>query len=674
MEAGTVRAESEGTPGIPSSLAPVPDELHRWELFSSLFDEAPVGMVLVGQDRRILEVNRAFSSLLGYAPDELTGRAFEEIAEPQEPGDDLFGGKTRGATLERRLRTKAGAVRWVDLTAGVLRDARGNEACGIAIVVDATSRRKAWEALQRAKGAAEAASRSKSEFLASMSHEVRTPMASILGYADLLLDAAELDPEHRSWLEIIRQNGKHLLGLLNEVLDLSKAEAGKLTMQRAPCSPIEIVREVLVLLEARAREKGIELRCEQGIETPGLILSDPMRLRQILINLVGNAIKFTKVGTVRVFATPLDLPGRKPLAVFEVVDTGVGLTREQLGRLFQEFSQAESTTTHAFGGSGLGLLIARRIANLLGGDIAVQSFPGRGSSVMVWVEADKTEAPAEHSESGIGAAGGGLPSLSRRRMAAELQISGRVLIADDFVFNRQLFATFLECGGAQVECVADGRAAVERALASLAEGQPFDLVVLDLQMPVLDGTGAAMELRRRGFSGPLVALTASVKPADRERCLASGFNDFLYKPVDRRGLVEMAARYLPVTAAATEPSGGDGPEAVPPELTDLVPAFLDWLRGEIDTLERLRDELDIDLALRTAHSLKGCAGTCGFSRIAKEAARLEAALRPAEDETSAVDQPSPQVRLAELIAACRQVLEERAAAGNSELAQSGGRA
>jgi signal transduction histidine kinase/CheY-like chemotaxis protein len=400
------------------------------------------------------------------------------------------------------------------------------------LTAEAQSVRLAEQAaeLEQAQRAALAAARTKSEFLANMSHEIRTPMNAILGFSEELageLERTGATREADEALSTIRRNSEHLLTVLNDILDLSKIEAGRMPVESIPCSPREMVDEVLALLRPRAAAKGLALEAEVGGSVPGAVLSDPTRVRQILLNLVGNAIKFTERGAVRVRVSPEgSADGR---LAFEVVDTGIGLDEGDRESVFQPFSQGDASTTRRFGGTGLGLPISRRIAELLGGTISVASERGRGSTFRVTIAAP--EAPELRIRT----------TDSARR---PVRLAGRALLAEDGLDNQRLFKRILERAGLDVDVAPNGRAACDLVSAAVAAGAPYDVILLDMQMPELDGYGAAAELRASGVRTPIVALTAHAMSGDRERCLAAGCDAYLTKPVQRERLLALLAELL----------------------------------------------------------------------------------------------------------------------------------
>ncbi len=380
----------------------------------------------------------------------------------------------------------------------------------------------------------------RSEFLANMSHEIRTPMTAILGYADLLVHEQSLsEQERRAHIYTIRRNGEHLLGLINDVLDLSKIEAGKMELERIACSPVSVVQDVVSLLALKAKDKQLTLQAEFAFPLPASVMSDPLRLRQILVNLCGNAIKFTKQGGVRIRVSHEAATNQMR---FDVIDTGVGLTPEQIGRLFGAYAQAEASTSRQFGGTGLGLNISKQLAQLLGGDVVVTSEPGAGSTFSVTVgTGDISQATMLHEMPDTRA----VAKSSAGGEAATLKC--RVLLAEDAPDNQRLVSFLLRKAGAQVEMAETGIQARDAARAALAKGEPFAVVLMDMQMPEMDGLTATRELRSGGYTLPIVALTAHALASEQEKARAAGCDDYLTKPVNKQQLIATVARYAVTT-------------------------------------------------------------------------------------------------------------------------------
>lgn len=401
--------------------------------------------------------------------------------------------------------------------------------------------------LKQTRAAAEAANSAKSEFLANMSHEIRTPMTAILGYADLLL-AGLTNADDLKAARTIKRNGEFLLDILNDILDLSKIEAGKLGMERVRCSPCQIVGEVVMLMRVRAEAKGLPLSAEHAGEIPETIASDPTRLRQILLNLVGNAIKFSDHGEIRIRTQLVSTLGSEPALRFDVIDQGIGLTNEQVARLFQPFTQADRSTARRFGGSGLGLSISKRLAEMLGGAISVSSTPGKGSTFSVTIKSGSLagvpllKEPAEWTQC----------ERTDPPLAEPVELHCRVLLADDSPDNQDLVSHVLRRSGADVMVADNGAMAVQLALGARAEGRPFDVILMDMQMPILDGYEATSRLRASGYTGAIIAFTAHVMPEELERSLAVGCNAYATKPIDGR-LLRLVRRFSPARPKAPLP-------------------------------------------------------------------------------------------------------------------------
>ena len=382
-------------------------------------------------------------------------------------------------------------------------------------------------------------SKAKTEFLANMSHEIRTPMTAILGFADVLLVEEGIEtapPERIDALQTIKRNGEHLLEIINDILDLSKIEASCLAVERIRFSPAKIVADVVSLMRIRSEAKHLDLHVAYCGLIPETIESDPTRLRQILINLVGNAIKFTDEGRVDIRVRLCDTNADQRPIEFAVVDTGMGMTNEQVSRLFRPFTQADASTTRKFGGSGLGLSITKRLAEMLGGQITAESEAGVGSKFTATI--------ATGSLSGVQLIEPSAPRPPHLvpKSGAESQKSAlncRILLAEDGVDNQRLISFVLKKAGADVSIVDNGQAAMERALEARAAGHSFDVILMDIQMPIMDGYSATARLRAEGYGGAIVGLTAHTMSGDREKCLAAGCDEYAVKPIDRAKLVAM---------------------------------------------------------------------------------------------------------------------------------------
>jgi PAS domain S-box-containing protein len=424
-------------------------------------------------------------------------------------------------------------------------DAQGRTTRVVEIATDVTDSRRVESELRQAKDVAEAATRAKSEFLANMSHEIRTPITAVLGYSDLLLDPDTPEEDQRNYLHTIRRNGQVLLDLVNDILDISKIEAGKLDVDRICCSPWQILTDLGVVMRVRTDSKGLPLYFETEGLLPDSILTDPTRLRQILINLVGNAVKFTENGEVRVKTQLVQAEGCDPVLQIDVIDTGIGMTPEQMAVIFRPFTQADSSTSRRFGGTGLGLTISKRLASLLGGDITVTSEAGKGSTFRVTIDPGPLMGVPVSKHPRLVTADG-VPAQPRPKLDC------CILLAEDGPDNQRLLTLVLKKAGATVILAKNGREAVEMALASSRgwgrrctdPSEPFDLVLMDIQMPEMDGYEATRRLRAEGYTTPIIALSAHATTHAAHQCLDAGCTDYLAKPIDRDALLRMIAQYV----------------------------------------------------------------------------------------------------------------------------------
>jgi PAS domain S-box-containing protein len=530
--------------------------------------------------------------------------------------------------FEARVRHRSGEYRWFWFRERVFeRRADGSVRQVMGTAQDITARR---EAEARAMEASEA----KSRFLANMSHEIRTPMTAILGFSELLKDPSITEHEWMKYVDTICRNGQYLIAIINDILDLSKIEAGKLGIELIPTSPVEVVRDAVSLLEGKATEKNLELTATYEGLLPTKIRTDPCRLRQILLNLIGNALKFTESGSVHV---AVRCPEPSKLEV-EVRDTGVGMTPEQQARLFHAFEQGDVSTTRQYGGTGLGLIISKRLARMLGGDIRCTSVAGKGSSFVVeiatgsldWVAYEPVAPTNEAAKS----------SANRHAVFAEAKVSGRILLAEDGKDNQRLICHYLRKVGAQIVVVDNGRSAVDAVVRASELGQPFDLVLMDMQMPILDGYSATEEIRRIGSSIPVVALTAHAMTDNRDRCMAVGCDGFLSKPIEVERFMETVKRYLGRPEGESGSDEGRSGERDPifddPEFQRLIRVFISHLAERAEQITRCLATHDMEDLAMCAHQLRGAAGGYGFANVSKAAAGVERAIRggAAEEEVS----------------------------------------
>ena len=489
------------------------------EEFRTAFEFAGIGMAIVGLDGRWIRVNATLCEIVGYDERTLLAKTFQDITHPDDLGTDLdhvhemLAGKTRVYHMEKRYFHAAGHVVWVRLTASLVRDSAGVPLHFVSQIEDVTDRKQLAENLAKARDEALAASRMKSEFLANMSHEIRTPMNGIIGMSGLLMES-ELTSDQREMGDVIQRSSEGLLNIINDILDFSKIEAGKLRIEPVEFDLREAVEESLALLAPRAHEKGVELICDFDNRLTSRLHGDAGRLRQVIINLVGNAVKFTERGEVLVRVGLTGEADGRILFNCLVADTGIGIAPEAQKILFQPFTQADGTTTRRFGGTGLGLAISRQLVALMGGEVGFESEPGRGSKF--WFELSMPRYLAA-------------PSVVSRRLPAGL----RALVVDDNATNRRILAAQLESFGMEAEVIADPTRFIGRLREQREAGRPFALGVLDWNMPELDGLNLALEIRRvPEFADlPLVMLSSAGNLANSKQIEEVKFGALLTKPV-----------------------------------------------------------------------------------------------------------------------------------------------
>ena len=511
--------------------------------------DAVVSMDGLGQ---VIGWNGQAEAIFGWTAAEAVGCKLHELIIPEELREQHTAGLSRllgtgeSTLLGRRLEVPALRKdrRRILVELAITRVHTPDEDVFSGFLRDITEQKRAAEELVQARAAAEAANRAKSEFLANMSHEIRTPLTAILGYAELLRDDGDLGraPEQRiDTIDTIQGAGQHLLTIINDILDISKIEAGKMTVESVETPLLGLLQEVEGLLRPRAAEKGVALSTQLASALPDRILSDPTRLRQILMNLAGNAVKFTAEGRITIGAGAEERGGAERL-VIEVQDTGPGLTSAQAARLFSPFGQADASVTRRHGGSGLGLTISHRLAQLLGGSVVLRwSEPGKGSCFRL--ELPLVPAPgARRAERLDATAVRSTPRAAAQGAAAAL--AGRILLAEDGRDNQTIVAFHLRKAGAEVDVAANGRVALEMLEHAAATGKPYDLLLTDIQMPEMDGYTLTRALRDCGNRIAIVALTAHAMAEDRQKCLDAGCDDYAVKPIDKAKLLATCAKWL----------------------------------------------------------------------------------------------------------------------------------
>ena len=523
-------------------------------------------MIRTDKNRHITWINEGFSRITGYPTQEAVGKSPGELLQCEQTDPKVVQAMRRalnaGHSFRGRIlnRSKSGQDYWLDLEIIPEFDQDANVTGFIAIESDVTELVKAKEEAESARRLADKANRAKSEFVANMSHEIRTPMTAILGFTDLMTGEIADDPEQSAdAVRTIQTNARHLLTIINDILDVSKLDAGQLKIESVETNPIQIVEEAARLSRPNADQKNIDFHVRYETPVPERIESDPTRLRQILLNLISNAIKFTKQGSVTVVVRYDEANQQLKLAVS---DTGIGMTATQRDTIakFAAFQQADMSTARKYGGTGLGLHITSELTRLLGGQLEVDSTFGEGTTFTATLAAKPAEdanrwvpGQTQAAESDPGAtADADLSDLMR-----ETVLDGtRILLAEDGPDNQRLVSHYLRKAGAEVEICENGRQAVQRLVDS-DDQKTIDLVLMDMQMPELDGYEATRQLREQGFDVPIIALTAHAMAGDRERCLNAGCDDYVTKPIDPVQLLTTCGRLAGAPATGESPTVRD---------------------------------------------------------------------------------------------------------------------
>jgi PAS domain S-box-containing protein len=619
-------------------------------------DTLAEGLLVIDKKQTIVLANQAFASLIGAPPESLLGRQAGEFGWLAPDGSALskdaapWTAALRENAVQRdcmlHLPDSASKLHIFKVNCSPVAGGDGKPGGVLVSFDDVTQLEEHKVELRKAKEEAESANRAKSDFLANMSHEIRTPMNAILGFTEVLKRGwGKSEREARKHLDTIHSSGKHLIELINDILDLSKVEAGRMEVERIDCEPHKVIREVVKVLQARAREKGVTLAFEAATPIPSKIESDPGRLRQIVTNLTGNALKFTERGGVRVVARVAGTRTAPHLAI-DVIDTGVGIPEHKIGKLFQAFVQADSSVTRKFGGTGLGLVLSRNFARALGGDITVASVPGKGSTFTATIETGPLAgvrmldpAEAAHMEDAVAA-----DSHARWEFPPR-----KILVVDDGPENRELVSLVLAEAGLSVEEAENGQIAVD-----MAARTAYDAILMDMSMPVMDGFTATKLLRGRGSKVPIIALTAHAMKGFEQEILGAGCTGYVTKPIDIDVLLGALAEKLggrrvqsapvPLTPAHEQPAAMPAP--LPAEAPAAAAASGDTspIVSRLANHPRLRaaarkfaGRLDeqlaaMELALRAgnfaelaalAHWLKGAGGTVGYDAFTVPARTLE---------------------------------------------------
>ncbi len=612
--------------------------------FRSAFDSAPIGMALVSVEGRWLMVNRAICDIVGYSEQELLESTFQEITHPDDLESDLFQvrrmleGEIATYQMEKRYIHKQGHIVWILLSASMVKGSDGVPLYFVAQIQDITERKRIVGELAEARDAALEATRLKSEFLANMSHEIRTPMNGILGMADLLLDTS-LDNDQQKLAGTIQTCAVDLLTIINDILDFSKIEAGKVSLERVAFNLRDSVDSITELFAERARTKGLQFASLIYKDLPELYYGDPIRLRQVLTNLVGNAIKFTPRGEVVIRIRKVKESSMSTRLRFEVTDTGIGIAPDILPTLFEAFNQADPSMTRRYGGTGLGLAISRQLMEIMNGELGVESEVGRGSTFWFELWLDNAVEPQGEPASGLSDQG--------HRTYRDTHDQLRILVAEDNLINQKVTLGQLGKLGYHADVASNGVEVLDAISRS-----DYDIILMDCQMPEMDGYQATREIRNRETENSrtiIIALTASAMRGVREECLAAGMDDYITKPVQISTLAGVLAQWSttlneraaeqaeavrrveefsePMTEildrSVIEQLRKLNTEGVPSLLDDLIDIFLRDAPLRLHELQEAYTHGDAQTARTVIHKLKGSSSILGATRLNNLCSELE---------------------------------------------------
>ncbi len=575
----------------------------------TIYQHIPVGLCILDREYRYVRINQQLADINGKSILEHIGNTLYDVLpssmadQSKQLSQKVFDTGVANVNLEINGNGPMEGRSWL-LQHLPMKSKMGKTTHLMAIVQEITG----YKRLQLEKAASDAANRAKSEFLSNMSHEIRTPLTGIIGFAETLLEN-DLSMEDRvELLHRLVRSGHHLKNIIDDVLDLSKIEAHKLTIERIKTPLPEILSDMDSLYGSLSRSKKLDFSIRCLWPLPSVITTDPTRLRQILYNLCSNAIKFTEDGSISVIVG-CDREHQK--IIISIVDTGIGMEEEQCRNLFQPFTQADASTTRRYGGTGLGLSISARLAEYLGGFVTVESVPNVGSMFVVVLDSGPLQEAVWIED---------LNQSPRPTPIAAVRLAqgGSVLLAEDSPDNQRLISLYLERAGIRVTIAQNGQEAVEQALAG-----EYDLVLMDMQMPILDGLGATTLLRQAGFDQPIVALTANTSQGDRDRCLRAGCSAFLTKPIDWKVFASVLQTYLPEAGSSTPAAGFADALADDPEYEALAKQFREELPDRLAALQEMTDNQQWEDLRRLAHKLKGVASSFGLPEVTRIAADLD---------------------------------------------------
>ncbi len=628
------------------------------ECYRSLVENVNLGISIIDRSYRLTLMNSVQAKMNGTSVEQCIGQECFRIFEkrdavcPHCPGTIAMA-TGRPAEVETQGVRDDGSTISVRVQAFPTFGKNGGVTGFIEVVEDITGRKSAEAEMAKAKEAAEAANRAKSQFLANMSHEIRTPMTAILGFSDLLMASNLSRHEQQEYLQGIQRNGQALLELLSDILNISKIEAGKLAVEPGNCAIQQVLEDTLLIVKIQADQKGLTLDVKYDEPLPKTIITDPVRLRQILVNLVGNAIKFTEQGGVRILVRCQAMEACSARIQFVISDTGIGITPEKLDDVFQLFTQSDSSMTRRYGGAGLGLAISKRLANALGGDIEVTSQVGKGSTftLTLAVELPKEELfPQSVARPAV--------KIYQARVPVDVTpAQGQILLVEDVPDVRKVICAVLDRIGLKTDIAENGRVACDMATSSLTKGCPYDLILMDIQMPTMDGCETTRWLRQHNWQRPIVALTAYAMSSDREKCLEAGCDEYLAKPINIAALQKVLVRYLGQEKVAADlfKESPEKPQGIlksgvlaPAVVAQLMREFREELPGRAELIGKAYDDKDRTQLMRLTHQLKGAAGIYGLNQIS-DTARL---VHQLAQEDVALEEL--QATVAELVEMCKQ--------------------
>lgn len=610
------------------------------ERYRNIITNMSLGLVETDTEGRIRFANQSFCKMTGYDPDEIMGEKAMDLLAP-DGNENLMklksGLRQQGISdvYELNIRNKKGELKWWLVSAAPRYNSTGEMAGTVGITLDITAQKELQQQLFIAREAAENSARAKDLFLANMSHEIRTPMNAILGMSRQL-DKTRLDEQQHIFLDTITTAAEHLLTVINDILDMSKIEAGKLSLEHIGFRPREIIRHCIRVMQHRADEKGLQLIKEYDEAISPVMIGDPHRLNQVLLNLVSNAIKFTEKGSVTVSCRLLETTENRQLLRFCIEDTGIGMDEEFQAILFQKFTQEDITIARKYGGTGLGMSISRQLIELMNGSIEVKSKKGAGTAITLRIPF--TTGTTDE-----------LPGTEKKAVDHSILKGKKILLAEDNEMNRLLAITVLSNHTLHIDAVRNGLEAVEAV-----KSRPYDLVLMDMQMPVMDGLEATKIIRATGNNIPIIALTANAIKGESERCREAGMNDYVSKPFKEEELVTSMAYWI--GEKAKQIAGASPAPPLPPArpvlydlaqlyqvsndpefINQMIGLFIEETSAGVREIIAARDKNDLAGVKASAHRIKPSIDSMGITALYQvirdiEAAGKDDALKEALDE------------------------------------------